>query len=66
LNLELNNVIRRHAEEEDGGGVVVESSEREAAGLVVVVEGGGVDGVEGPDEAEDAEQDPPQQVVAET
>jgi hypothetical protein len=40
------------------------SSEREA-GVVVLVERGGVDGVEGPDEAEDAQQDPPQQVVAE-
>jgi len=38
--------------------------EREA-GLLVLVEVGGVDGVEGPDEAEDPQEDPPQQVVAE-
>ena len=40
------------------------SLEREAAGLLVLVEAGGVDGVERPDEAEDAQEDPPQQVVA--
>ena len=39
--------------------------EREAAGLLVLVEVGGVDGVERPDEAEDPQEDPPQQVVAE-
>lgn len=39
--------------------------EREATGLLVLVEVRGVDGVEGPDEAEDPQEDPPQQVVAE-
>lgn len=39
--------------------------EGEATGLLVLVEVRGVDGVEGPDEAEDPQEDPPQQVVAE-
>lgn len=38
--------------------------EREATGLLVLVEARGVDSVEGPDEAEDTQEDPPQQVVA--
>jgi hypothetical protein len=38
--------------------------EGQATGLLVLVEIGGVDGVERPDEAEDPQEDPPQQVVA--
>lgn len=44
---------------------MIDRLEREAAGLLVLVEVSGVDGVEGPDEAEDPQEDPAQQVVAE-